>query len=502
MTDVEVAIIGAGFGGIAAALALHEAGIASFSILERATRVGGTWRDNTYPGISCDIPSHLYSFKGHPNAFWSREFAPGREIQDYLEEVVHKAGISDKTFLSTPLQRARWTGSHWRLSTGGAELAEITAQSLVIACGRLAEPRIPNVAGLSTFAGPIMHTARWDRSVQLRGLRCAVIGTGASAVQLVPELVRMDADVVLFQRTPAWIMPRESSVFTRDQQERWASNPEELRLLRHNLEALGEERFASRAGDPVATSAAESVARAHLARQVHDPGMRKALTPRYAYGCKRVLLSDDFYPELDSGNVQLEPSALEGISGATLQAASGRSYEADVLIFATGFETQRQGYANLVEGEDGILLADHWANGMTSLGSTLVSGFPDMYVLNGPNAALGHNSSILMLEAQAEFAAKLMSSRSAPVRIRTESETSYTAEIAERSAGTSWMAEGCSSWYVDSRSGRLTLLWPGTVQAFRDRLSLIGPDDFQSVESHTPFPTYEENHATSLALRL
>jgi len=480
---VEVAVVGAGFAGIAAALALQAAGRDSFVVLERADAVGGTWRDNTYPGVACDVPSHLYALAGHAHPDWSGVFARGDEIRKYLEGVVAAEGLGDRLLLRTPLDAAVWDDGEelWILETGGTR---IEAEALVLACGRLTEPRIPEIPGLEGFPGPLFHSARWDHSVALAGARVAVVGTGASAVQLAPEAARSAASVTLFQRTPAWIVPRGAHAYTREERRRLAA-PGALDALRAELYAEGEQRFASRSGDADAAAAARAVALAHLEAHVADPALRAALTPDYAFGCKRVLLSDDFYPALASGVVRLEASALAGVEGSTLVAASGARHEADVLVLATGFEASRQPYATLVRGEGGVTLDAHWATGMTSFASTVVAGFPNLFVLNGPNASLGHNSAVLMMEEQTAYAMRALAFRDArggaPLRLRPEAEAAYTREIDAAAAGTPWVAGGCRNWYVDDRSGRLTLLWPGTVDAFRERLARADGSEFRPV---------------------
>ncbi|MBD3942179.1 NAD(P)/FAD-dependent oxidoreductase [Microbacterium sp. NEAU-LLC] len=487
MTRVEVAIVGAGFAGIGMAMALRRAGIDEFVLLERAASVGGTWRDNTYPGIACDVPSHLYGFAAHPNPSWSGTYARGHEIHEYLEHVVDAEGLRDRIRLRTTMQGAHWDAGHgvWRLDTTtssdpvlGTASEQITAAALVLACGRLTEPAIPQLPGLETFTGPMFHSARWDHDAPLAGRRVGVVGTGASAVQIVPELARTAAHVTLFQRTPAWIVPRGGDAYSDSDRDRFAADPEALEALRADLYAEGEARFASRSGDSTAAAEAEAIARAHLESQVADPALRALLTPDYAFGCKRVLLSDDFYPAVASDAVTLVPSPLERVEGSAIVAADGSRHELDALVLATGFASTRQPYADLVVGEEQTL-AEHWSGGMTSFASTVVAGFPNLFVLNGPNASLGHSSSVLMIEEQAGYAARVLRQRAGRVlRLDPDAERAYTDEIAAAAASTRWMTGGCRNWYVDERSGQLTLLWPGTVDAFRARLARADGTEF------------------------
>lgn len=482
MTHVEVAIVGAGFAGLGMAMALRRAGRDSFVVLERAASVGGTWRENTYPGVACDVPSHLYGFAEHPNPDWSGVYARGDEIHGYLETVAERERLGDRLRLNVPLLDARWDAeaSLWRLTAGGdGETTTVEADALVLACGRLTEPQIPAIPGLESFSGPLFHSARWDHETDLTDANVAVIGTGASAVQLVPELAERAGHVTLFQRTPAWIVPRGESDYSDEERTRFARHPEELADLRTALYEEGEERFASRSGDALAAGAARAVALSHLAAQVADPALRSLLTPDYDFGCKRVLLSDRFYPAVASDAVTLEASALTAVEGDSLVAASGARHQVDAIVLATGFASSQQPYAGLVRGEGGISLAEHWADGMTSFASTLVSGFPNLFVLNGPNASLGHNSSVLMLEEQADFAVRMLAHRDTTadgvVRVTPDAEAAYTDEIAVAAASTPWLTGGCHNWYVDDHSGRLTLLWPGTVGAFRARLAAATP---------------------------
>lgn len=493
MTRVEVAIVGAGFAGIGMAMALRRAGHDDFVLLERAASVGGTWRDNTYPGVACDVPSHLYGFASHPNPSWSGTYARGNEIQEYLEHVVDTEALRPHLRLRTAMRSADWDAELglWRLTTGssatwpqtptpdGTPADEILADALVLACGRLTEPSIPRIPGLETFPGPIFHSARWDHGTDLTDMRVAVVGTGASAIQIVPELARTVAHVTLFQRTPAWIVPRGGTAYSEADRARFAATPQALEALRADLYAEGEARFASRSGDSDAAAEAEAVAHAHLERQVTDPALRAALTPDYAFGCKRVLLSDDFYPAVASDAVSLVRGALSAVDGSTLVGSDGSRHDVDALVLATGFASTRQPYADLVTGDQRRSLAQHWSGGMTAFASTVVAGFPNLFVLNGPNASLGHSSSVLMIEEQAAYVARVLDARAGRVlRVDPEAERAYTDEIARAAASTRWMTGGCRNWYVDERSGRLALLWPGTVDAFRARLARADGSEF------------------------
>lgn len=489
---VEVAIIGAGFAGLGAAIALQRRGRESFVVLERAQTVGGTWRDNTYPGVACDIPSHLYSYSFGPNPAWSRVFAPGAEIRDYLERTADAERVLDRVVGGAELLDATWNPAAdcWRLTTTRGAW---TADSLVLACGRLVEPALdlegPGApAGdatdrLGSFTGPIFHTSRWRHDVELAGRRVAVVGTGASAVQLVPELAAAGAQVTVFQRTAPWIMPRGDRAYSDDELARFLDDPAAGAALRDEAFAAGEAMFPQRLGDPEALAVARARALGHLHAQVDDPELRRILTPDFEIGCKRVLFSDDWYPAIASGAVDLEPSPLVGVDRGVLVAASGRRIEADVLVLATGFHTAQQPYAALVHGAGGRSLAEHWSEGMTSYASTVVTGFPNCFVLNGPNASLGHNSSIVMIEAQLDFvldALDHLDDRGDGVLdVRPQAEADYTAELDAAARGTVWLTGGCRSWYVDDRSGRLTLLWPGTATAFRERGAVFDRSAFQ-----------------------
>ncbi|WP_411699567.1 flavin-containing monooxygenase [Conyzicola sp.] len=473
MTDVDTVIVdtvivGAGFAGLGAGIRLSRLGERSFVVLERAAAVGGTWRDNDYPGVACDIPSHLYSFSFAPKHDWSHFFARGSEIQDYLRECARE--IEPRIRLGTDVLEMRWLAEteRWsvRTSTG-----DYSCRTLVVAAGRLSEPRMPEIAGIDSFPGVAFHSSRYDHDVPIAGARVGVVGTGASAVQLVPRVAEQAGSVVLFQRTAAHVVPRDDSEYSARDILSFRNSPETRERLRADLFWSMEAGFAERVATPGYIDALRARARGHLEAQVSDADLRDLLTPGYEIGCKRVLLSDDFYPALESGAVTLEPSALVSIDGRTAIAASGAAHDLDVLIFATGFESTRPPFARRVFGRDGLSLDEAWGDGMVAYASTTVHGFPNLFVIDGPNASLGHNSAIVMIEAQIEYLLGALHDESDVLEVSPDAQAAYVAELDARAAATVWLGGGCESWYVDERSHRLTLLWPDFAYAFRDRLS-------------------------------
>ena len=481
MTELDVAIVGAGFAGLGLGIRLKRQGVSSFLIFERANAVGGTWRDNTYPGVACDVPSHLYSWSFRPNPRWSSFFSGGAEIRDYLESGANDEGLGDHLRLGTDVQAMTWdeSRSRWELRTSRGMF---TARTLVLACGRLTEPRIPDVPGLDTFHGPMFHSARWDHEAELGGKRVAVVGSGASAIQLVPRLAEIARELVVLQRSAPYVIPRDDHLYTEDEQEHFERDPEGMARLRSTLFWTAEEAFAQRAGVPEAVEAARRRALDHLATQVPDPDLRAKLTPHYEIGCKRVLISSEYYPALTRPTVSVEASALAAVKGNTLVTANGAEHEVDAVVFATGFHAAQQPYARIVRGVGGELLAQHWAGGMTAYASTVVSGFPNLFVVNGPNAGLGHNSAIYMIETQLDYLLGALDHLGADpdlvLDVTRQAEDEYTALIDRMSATTVWMTGGCESWYRDGRTGRLTLLWPGYAHTFREHNGRFSLDPY------------------------
>lgn len=475
----SVLVVGAGVAGLGLGIRLRRRGDADFTVLERAGDVGGVWRDNVYPGVACDIPSHLYSYSFLPPHDWQRVFGTGAEIRDYLREAARREGVVPHLRLGTAMEAADWDerAGRWRVTTSTGALE---TDVLVLAAGRLTQPRVPDVPGLAGFPGRVVHSAAWDvpGTAWLAGLRVGVVGTGASAVQLLPHVARAAASTVVFQRTPAWVLPRGDRAYA----------PGEPRPDRAALAAEAERLFEARIAGSQAAAALQRAALAHLHGQVADADLRSALTPSYEIGCKRATFSDDFYPTLQRPDVTLEASALARVEGGRAVAASGTAYDVDVLVFATGFETAEQPYAPLVTGRDGETLAKHWSTGMTSHASIAVPGFPNLFVLDGPHATLGHHSSFEVIEAQVDFvlgALDHLAGVGGPLEASTEAEAAYTALVDSLAARTVWLRGGCESWYLHPASGRLSLLWPDRAEEFRRRNGRFDPAPF-GAPSRTP----------------
>lgn len=479
--QVETVIVGAGFGGLGMGARLARQGATSFVILERAGDVGGTWRDNIYPGVACDIPSHLYSFSFRPKPDWSHYYARGGEIREYLRECAREEGLTRHLRLGTEVQDMRWdeNSQRWDVTTSqGAYRCEV----LIIAAGRLSEPRIPAIPGLASFPGKIFHSSRWDEREELAGKRIGVVGTGASAVQFVPHLAAVADSLVLFQRSAPYIVPRSDRAYSDAEKRAFTRLPDLAARLRSRLFWKAEAGFAARAETPEYVGLLRAQALKHLENQVKDPALRAELTPDYAIGCKRVLLSDDFYTALTRPNVALEPSPLVSVTGGTAAAANGAEHDLDILVFATGFHSNRPPFAENVTGRDGLRLSERWKDGMAAYASTAVHGFPNLFIINGPNASLGHNSAIFMIESQISYILKALDYRASTgygvFDVTREAEEVYVRDLDRLSAATVWTNGGCESWYLDTESRRLTLLWPDFAYRFRDRIDTFAASDY------------------------
>jgi cation diffusion facilitator CzcD-associated flavoprotein CzcO len=467
---VTVAVVGAGFGGVGVGVALRQAGLTDFVILERAGAVGGTWRDNTYPGCACDVPSHMYSYSFAPNPGWSHSFSRQQEIWRYLEDVTDRYQVRGHVRFGAEVTEARWdeAAARWRLLTTRGTL---TADIMVVATGPLSEPSVPDIPGLDSFPGPVIHSARWNLDSYLAGQRVAVVGTGASAIQIVPEIQPHTANLTLFQRTPAWVLPRRDRPISPARQRLYARIPAAQKLVRLGLYLSREATVGAFVRRPSLLQAAQRIALAHMARSITDPDLRAKLTPDYVMGCKRILLSDDFYPALARPNVRVVASGLAKVDGPVLTAQDGTACEADAIVFATGFRVTDMPMAQRIHGAGGVSLANTWRGDMAALRGTTVSGFPNMCLVIGPNTGLGHNSMIHIIESQLSYIrdyVKTVASQAgaAVLDARPGAQQRWNAEVQRRMAGSVWLTGGCMSWYL-SAPGRNPTVWPGSTLAFR-----------------------------------
>ncbi len=476
VSHVRVAIVGAGFGGIGTAARLLDEGIDSFVVFETGEQIGGVWRDNVYPGAACDVESHLYELRGTPNPDWSRWFARQPEIWAYLQRVVAERGIGRHLRLAHTVEHATWddAAAVWRIET---DRGDWTADVLVSAVGVLAEPRIPRIPGLDTFDGPALHTARWDPDLDLGRQRVAVIGTGASAVQFVPAVQPDVERLTLFMRTPPTLLARRDRPLGHGWRQRLGRWPAAKQAVRAALYGVHEAQgLPFRA--PELAGVGAWLARRHLRAQVADPALRRRLTPGYRFGCKRVLLSDDFYPAVTQPNVTLAGGAAEIRPDAVVE-ADGTAHPADVLVFATGFHVHDFPFIDRIVGHSGRL-SEVWRGAPTAHVGTTVAGFPNLFLIQGPNTGLGHSSVILMMEAQIDHLVGALAAMDAhglaSVEPRPQAQAAFVAEVDRLSEGTTWTS-GCDSWYLDE-SGRNAAIWPGSVGAFRRRVAPFVPSEY------------------------
>lgn len=480
-TPVETLIVGSGFSGLCLAIKLHEAGRRDLVVLEKAESLGGTWRDNTYPGCACDVPSYLYSYSFAPSRRWTRMYAESAEIRAYLEQVATDHGVRGYLRFGAELTRATWDGQRWRVEA--ADGRAWSARFLVLATGGLSRPQLPSIEGLSSFAGPWFHTAQWRHDVPLAGRRVAIIGTGASAIQVVPHVAREAAQLHVFQRTPPWIVEKGDHTFGPLARGVLAHLPPAEWLLRRWIYARLELRHAVFSGNATVTKLAQRYALRHLRAQVADTALRDKLTPRYALGCKRVLISNDYYPALTRPNVELVTDRVARIVPEGVVTADGTLRAVDAIVYGTGFAVQEYLGKVEVHGRDGRSLAEAWARGAEAYKGTTVAGFPNMFLLGGPNTGLGHSSVVYMAEAQVQYVlgalAHLDRQRWPLLDVRAEAQATFNAELAERLSRTVW-SSGCGAWYT-TPEGRNTTLWPGHTYEFKRRLAAFDAENYLGV---------------------
>jgi len=484
---VRVAIVGSGFAGLGMAIQLTRHGIDDFTVIERAGEVGGTWRDNTYPGAACDIRSELYSFSFAPGFDWSHRYGRQPEILEYMRSTAQEFGVRSRIRFDTELEEATWDASAavWRLRTSTGDL---TASVLVSGAGPLIDPVWPRIPGLENFAGERFHSSRWRHDLDLLGLRVAVIGTGASAIQFVPELQSVVGELTVFQRTAAWILPRGDAPTGPRRSRLFRRIPMLQRASRAWIFGSAETRFAAFRSALIG-GITQASARGFLRTQVPDPVLRAKLTPRYRIGCKRILISSDFYTAMTRANVTLVTDPIAFVEGRHLITADGTRREFDVIIAGTGFNATEPPVARLLRGVGGVPLSEAWTPHMEALRGTTVAGFPNLFLLVGPNTALAHNSIVYIIEAQVEYVLKALAAMEAtgagsivPTR---EAQDRYNRRMQADLAGSVRSTGGCSSYYLDA-GGRISTLWPHRAALFRRAVRHFDSSEYYLAPSRLP----------------
>lgn len=490
-SQVDTLIVGTGFAGMAAAhKILSDNKAADVVLIERAGDVGGTWRDNTYPGAACDVPSNLYSFSFAPRPYWSNNFARQPEIFDYLRSVADDFGMRERTVFDCELADARWDllTSRWFVKTSRGA---ISAKVLVAATGTLSNPSLPNVAGIEEFSGTMFHSARWDHTFDPSGKRIAVVGTGASAIQFVPELADPATHLTVFQRTPGWIIPRLDRRVGKLEQSLYKALPATQKIARGGLYLYRETYVVALARFTFLLPLFKLLAKSQLRKQVKDPVLRKKLTPSFTIGCKRMLLSNTWLATLVRPDVTLVDSRVAAVTKTGVVDGRGVEHDVDAIIFGTGFTATEPPVAQVLYGDDGRSLASTWNGSPNAYRGTTVHGFPNLFLMYGPNTNLGHSSIVYMLESQANYISSAISQMTdrnlASINVKQRAQAGYNATIDEGLDGTVWNSGGCSSWYLD-RTGRNSVMWPTFTWKFRQLLRTTDLGDYQIRPGDVPLP--------------
>ncbi len=469
---VEFAIIGAGVSGIGAAITLRRMGITDFVVLEKGDALGGTWRDNSYPGCACDVPSGLYSYSFAPNPEWTRLFAGQGEILDYVDRIAAEHGVGEHVRFGTEMTRAQWdeTRHRWVVDTNRGTL---TAGSVIAAAGPWSEPLVPDIPGLDTFDGEAFHSSRWNHDLDLTGKRVAVVGTGASAVQFVPAIAPDVENLHLYQRTAQWVLPKPDHYVPKV--ERWVMRrvPGAQRALR-SIEYTIMEALGVGFRNPWILRIVQQIGRAQLRAQVPDAELRQALTPDYTLGCKRLLLSNTYYPALTRPNVEVHANAVASVRGNTVIGTDGAEREVDVIIFGTGFHILDMPIGSKVFDGAGRSLDDHWKGSPQAYLGTTVAGFPNAFVLLGPALGTGHTSAFTILEAQLEYMASAISAARTGgwtrMETRADVQAAFNADVQQALATTVYNTGGCQSYFLDV-NGRNSFNWPWSTGRMVQRLN-------------------------------
>ncbi len=479
LPDLDIAVIGAGFAGLAAAHRLKKAGY-HFRVFEKSAALGGTWRDNRYPGCACDVPSHLYSLSFAPKYDWSHKFSGAAEIWAYMRDTAEKFGLTPTFRFNQKVDSLSYDEARqlWQITFSDGHIS--TARAVITGTGALHLPALPQIIGLSDFQGQIVHSAQWDDQIDLRDKQVAIIGTGASAIQIVPAIVDKVSSLSLFQRTPPWIVPRGDHPYSERQKRLFKLIPGLRRLHRLKLYAVMESRALGFVSHPKLLRAAEKLSLRFMHHQVKDKTLRKALTPDYRMGCKRILLSDNFYPALQKPNASLVTSPIQNIESSGIRTEDGTLHKAEILILATGFKIDDWLSGLTVRGAGNRSLAQDWSQRATAHYGITTAQYPNLFMLVGPNTGLGHNSLIFMIEAQLRYILRclkwLKRSKQATIAIRPESEQSFLHRLDRQMRQTVWLS-GCKSWYLNS-DGSNSTIWPFYTFDYWYRCRAIRQKDF------------------------
>jgi cation diffusion facilitator CzcD-associated flavoprotein CzcO len=470
-TVYRVLIIGAGFSGIGMAVGLRQSGERDFVVYEQEAGIGGTWWVNQYPGCACDIPSHLYSFSFAPNPGWSRRFSPQAEIRDYLAACARQYDLLGHMRFNTAVASLRWIEQRamWEVTTAKGEV--VFAKVVVAGTGALSTPDYPAIPGIERFRGRVFHSQHWDHDFELAGKRVGVIGTGASAIQFVPEIQPKVAHLSLFQRTPPWVIPKPDRGLSRFEQRLMGALPGLQRFVRNLIYATHEARVLGFVFNPRLMAFHKLLALGLLRRQVKDKALRGKLTPRYAIGCKRILISNNYYPAVAQPNVALITQGIREISEDAVITVDDQRHPLDALIFATGFRASNPFPRGMIFGRAGQDILDAWRDGPQAYKGTTVAGFPNLFLLMGPNTGLGHNSIIYMIESQIAYVlgalATMTSQGASSVDIRPQAQERFNRLLSTRMQGAVWSVGNCKSWYKHPETGRNVVIWPGFSWTFR-----------------------------------
>ncbi|MHA6493277.1 flavin-containing monooxygenase [Pseudomonas borbori] len=470
-TVYRVLIIGAGFSGIGMAVRLRQGGERDFVVYEQEAGIGGTWWVNQYPGCACDIPSHLYSFSFEPNPDWSRRFSPQAEIRDYLAACADKYELLAHIHFNTAVASMRWLEQRALWEVTDARGGVVYAKVVVAGTGALSTPDYPNIAGLERFRGRVFHSQHWAHDYDLAGKRVGVIGTGASAIQFIPEIQPLAATLSVFQRTPPWVIPKPDRGFTQTEQRLLRAFPRLQRFVRGLIYTAHETRVLGFVFNPRLMTFHKLLALNLLRRQVKDKALRSKLTPQYAIGCKRILLSNNYYPAMAQPNVALVNEGIREITEDGVITADNQKHVVDALIFGTGFKASMPFPRGMIFGSGGQDILDAWQAGPQAYKGTTVAGFPNLFLLMGPNTGLGHNSIVYMIESQIAYilgALDTMKAQGATsVDVQPQVQEHFNATLRNRLRGAVWTVGNCKSWYTHQETGRNVVLWPGFSWMFR-----------------------------------